>query len=312
MRIIKNLMVLMILAVTIISCEKDDEVTYEADRPTIVRLKDAELEITAIARDVLPAIDEFVLMDLRRDATRPSDMSQSLTVKVEKDQSLVTAYNTAHGTNYIELPAASYTLSPDISTVTFAPGEDVKTVRIRVDKSSLSLSNQYALGFKITSVGPGAEISTAYRSAVYSIGIKNKYDGVYSVESGVVTRYSAPGVPSGDAFSGSVAGNPDVKLITSGPNSVNFPIATAGVAGGALGWAGGAVAVAGIDGLRITVDPVTNLVTMSSAGNATLGNWAGHVNKYDPATQTFYLAFAWNPLTTPREYEVVLKYKGPR
>jgi|GEM_PF-310765 len=312
MRLIKSIPLFLVLAVMIISCEKEDEVTYEPDRPTIVRLKDAENEITAIARDVLPAIDEFVLMDIRRDATRPSDMSQPLTVKIEKDFSLVQAYNSAHGTSYIELPAASYTLSPDISNITFAPGEQVKTITIRVDKSSLSLSNQYALGFKITSVGSGATISNAFKEAVYSIGIKNKYDGVYSVVSGNVTRYTSPGVPAGDAFSGPLAGNPDVKLITSGPNSVNFPVSTAGVAGGALAWSGGTAAVAGIDGLKITIDPVTNNVTMSSAANATLANWVGHVNKYDPATKTFYLAFAWNPVTTPREYEVVLKYKGPR
>ena len=81
---------------------------------------------------------------------------------------------------------------------------------------------------------------------------------------------------------------------------------------GCLKWAYPNGSVAGINGLSISIDPVTNLVTMSSAANATLTNWAGHENKYDPITKTFYLAFRWNPAANVREYEIVLKYKGPK
>jgi hypothetical protein len=82
---------------------------------------------------------------------------------------------------------------------------------------------------------------------------------------------------------------------------------------GCLKWAATAGSnVAGINGLSIAIDPVTNLVTMASTQNLTLTNWAGHENKYDPVTQTFYLAFRWNPLANVREYEIVLKYKGPK
>jgi hypothetical protein len=70
--------------------------------------------------------------------------------------------------------------------------------------------------------------------------------------------------------------------------------------------------VAGVDGIRVTVDPVTNLTTSLSLGNATFGNWAGNPNFYDPATKTFNLAFRWNPTAATREYLVVMKFKAPR
>jgi hypothetical protein len=135
--------------------------------------------------------------------------------------------------------------------------------------------------------------------------------------SGKVTRYTSPGAPAGDVLSGDLAGNPDVSLITSGPNAVVVPV-PATPNPGTLYWAAASGSqVAGIDGLKITVDPATNLVTMSSTLNTTLANWAGstpgiNYNRYDPATKTFYLAFKWNPTSNVREYEIVLKYKGPR
>jgi len=181
MKIIKsNIPWLLVLVVLITSCEKT-EVKYEPDRKTIVKIKDAENDITQKARDVLPTIDEFILIDVRRDPTQQSDLNQPLTVKLVKDPSLIAAYNTAHGTSFVELPSASYTLSEDVTNLTFAPGEDIKTIKIKLNKTSLSLSTQYALAFRISEVGSGALISNSYKSAIYAIGIKNKWDGVYNV-----------------------------------------------------------------------------------------------------------------------------------
>jgi hypothetical protein len=70
--------------------------------------------------------------------------------------------------------------------------------------------------------------------------------------------------------------------------------------------------VAGIDGLTVFVDPVTKLVNMTSVQNLTLTNWAGKPNDYNPATKTFRISMRWNPTGNTREYEIVLKYKGPR
>jgi hypothetical protein len=134
---------------------------------------------------------------------------------------------------------------------------------------------------------------------------KNPYDGMYKVIGGQVQRYTAPGAPEvGGSLNGPLAGNQDVTLTTIDANTVEIT---------GLQWAkGSGSGVAGIDNLRATVDPVTNLVTMRSLGNATLTNWSGKVNRYDPATKTFNLAFDWNQTANRREYEIVLKYDRPR
>jgi hypothetical protein len=181
MKIFKsNIPWLLVLVVLITSCEKT-EVNYEPDRKTVVKIKDAENDITQKARDVLPTVDEFILIDVRRDPTRESDLNQPLTVKLVKDASIIAAYNTAHGTSFVELPAASYTLDKDISNITFAPGQDIVTVKIKLTKTGLSLSTQYALAYKLTEVGTGAVISGSLKQAMYAIGIKNKWDGVYRI-----------------------------------------------------------------------------------------------------------------------------------
>jgi len=295
-------MVMMLAILAIASCTKT-EVKYEDGRPTIVKTPEANAEINVIARDVLPTIEEFDLLTIDRSVTRPEDLNSPLTVKVALSPTLITDYNSAHGTSYVALPATAYTLSDDLNNIVLAAGEATKKIKIRVDKAQLDLSKQYALGFSITEVGSGAKLSVL-KDALFSIGVKNKYDGVYSYVSGLVTRYTSPGVPANDALSGPLGpANPDVELITSGANTVR-------IAG--LTWSGGTSGVGGIDPVSATVNPATNAVTMASGTNASLANWAGKPNNYDPTGKTFTLNFAWNPTTTPREYSVVLKYKGPR
>ena len=77
-------------------------------------------------------------------------------------------------------------------------------------------------------------------------------------------------------------------------------------------WSNKGGGVGGIDHTLATLDPATNLVSMSSLGNASLKNWPGKENKYDPATKTYTLNFHWNPTANVREMTLVLKYKGPR
>lgn len=276
--------------------------TGDGNRKQLVAVNGADQDIVVIARNVSPSIDSFTVIEITRNPGSQAELNSPLTVKLIKNPMLISAYNSAHGTSFVELPASSYTVLGDLNAITFQPGELVKEVRFRLDKSSLSLSAQYALGFSIAEVGAGGQIDQGMKNVLYSIGIKNAYDGVYSILSGNVIRYTAPGVPAGDALSGTVVGQPDITLATTGPNTVEIQN---------LRWANGQ-GVAGIDNLRATVDPATNLVTLQALGNATLTNWAGKENKYDPATRTFYFGFRWNPTANVREYEMVIKYKGPR
>lgn len=273
------------------------------------------------------------VVDIRRDVPSNSALNSTTVLTIKDDTSAIAFFNrdtvstNPNRTNpdelyYYQLPTAWYTVKTSSNivktggqggsySVTFNPGEFAKQIQIVIpDATVLDPSNLYALAFTITTIDASGKISNASRSVILQIGAKNDYDGVYSLLSGTVTRYTSPGVPAGDVLSGPLAGNPDIILITSGAYSCAIP--PAGVTGGFFWAYGNNSMVAGIDGLTLTVDPNTNLTNMVSAGNATLTNWAGHPNFYDPTNKTFSIAFRWNPAAATREYDVIFKYKTAR
>lgn len=246
------LAILTMLAFVFTACEKEEETSFTENRPTIIKIKDAENAVTAKARDVLPTIDNFVLIDLRRDATDAASLNQTITVKLVMDPTLIDDYNSANGTDFVELPSSAYTLSEDISNITFQPGEFVKEIRITVDKSALSLSEQYALAFTIAEASGGVMISNELRSAIYSIGIKNKWDGKYAV-TGSFQDITNP------AFVGIYPHEWD--LVTAGANTVivvdNFYLGFPGY----VFETGAGLSFYGNFGLVVEFDPVTDLIS---------------------------------------------------
>lgn len=204
----------------------------------------------------------------------------------------------------VELPTSLYTL-PNGLVVTIPKGSKDGILQLSINPSQLDPSKVYALGLSIASVDkPGYLVSGNYNSLVSRVNAKNPYDGIYSSVAGNIQRYTNPTTPTTDALNGSMAGNPDVQLVTINANTVEITN---------LQWANSGGGMAGIDNLRATIDPVTNEVTMLALGNATLRNIASTVNKYDPATKTFTLNFEWNPTANRRAVTgLVLKYNKVR
>ena len=229
---------------------------------------------------------------------------EDITVTFTKDDAAVTAVG-----GLTLLPASVLTFTSANPTVVIKKGTRVSpNFTCQINTGTLDPTKNYGMAFTISSVSKsGVAIAKNLKTVVYKIALKNQWDGIYTVVSGLVTRYNSPGVPANDALSGPLAGNSDVYLITSGVSEVDIPAS----GNGSFRWSGNG-GIGGIDGLRMAINPTTNLVTWSCAGNATLTNWAGKVNNYVPATKTFNLNFRWNPASTTREYSVVLKYKSPR
>jgi hypothetical protein len=236
--------------------------------------------------------------------------AQDVHVVLAYNNALVTAYNTANGTSLIIPTAAQYTISS--LTITIPAGQRFASVPIVIpNASTLSLTNTYALGFKIVSVDGGYNIASNMQNVLVSISVKNAYDGIYSQVSGFVQRYSGPGAPVSDGLTGPLGPSlPDVYMFTSGPTAVD-PHDGTGLGVG-ITWANGQ-GVAGIDGLKFTIDPGTNLVSPTSSTNATLVPFAGHPNTYDPALKRLSVSFRWVS-TAPafREYWNIFQYEGPR
>lgn len=305
----------LLLATTFTSCVKKDSFydknTAEPNRKQVVQLYNAENDINLIALNVLPATEDILLLEVVRYPNSQADANQPLTIKLTKDATLITNYNTANGSSYIELPLAAYTLSSDISQLTFAAGESIKQVQLHLIKSQMDLSKQYALGFTISDVGAGAVINTGLKSVLYSIGLKNQYDGKYNL---TWSNYHPTSNPNYDG------GTTVIEMHTTGANTCKmfWPDAGAYCAPAILG---GNLQYFGAQEPEYTVTG-TNAVTVQNAyaGAVTFYTMAaGYNSHYDPATKTFYAKWGYNynpggvfnPATT-REWTQQFTYTGPR
>jgi hypothetical protein len=304
------------LLISFTACIKKEVTPLTDEGATFVKILGGGFPATLIKNpiDYVTTPQTITVCDLRRDAANSDALAKTTSVIIRDDTAAVRAANA----NYIHMPASWYTLIGATKTgglggtysVNFNAGDFAKEIRINIPNAQvMNPSSLYGMGFTITGVSADGKISFE-RSVVVEIGAKNPWDGVYSITSGTVTRYNAPGVPANDVLSGPLAGNPDIFLITVGANTVAIP--PAGVLGGLFWAVGNNSMVAGVDGIRVTIDPATNLTTAVSAGNATFGNWAGKPNNYVPATKTFNLAFRWNPTSTTREYEVSMRFRRSR
>lgn len=258
--------------------------------------------------------EKVSLFNLFKDAHNSTQLNANNTVKLLVNPSIITAYNKEHGTDLAALPANYFTwlqndvvtVSGNDATVNFGNGALYGDFAIELDGSKWNnLAQKYALAFEIKDLGNIAPASSLSDTIIVQLGLKNQWDGIYSVEAGSVQRYSSPGVPtSGDALNGSLAGNPDVTLTSIDDNTVEVTN---------MRWAGGTSGIAGIDNLRFRINPTTNQVTVFSLGNPSAINVPGLENSYNPETQTFTINFHWNPTANKREIlGLVLTYKEAR
>jgi hypothetical protein len=331
-KLISSTLLLATLAVAFTGCLKDkgfDNHTYGINDPDTqppgvgfplgINAKNTFGLDAGIA--TVQVINNVAWINLEGGTPAKSDVHVTLVV----NDNLRTAYNTANGTNILSA-AGFYNVA---LTITIPAGATGVNVPINVPSTVLmNPNNTYGLGLTITAVDGGYRIAENLKNILVEISVKNKYDGVYSIVSGFVQRYTGPGAPiCCDGLTGPLVPgtNPDVLLYTAGSNRVQVQNSTSAIG---FTWSGGG-GVGGIDALFIDVDPATNNTTTFSTGaNTTVGNFAGFPNpfvppgtgpfgppapnKYDPATKTFHIAFRWNPTSTLREYDVVFKYKKPR
>jgi len=198
------------------SCKKNELKQGPNNEVTIIKLPQASEEKFSHALDFKPGLIDLQLLDVRRDIVSEAELNKTTVVKIKNNPTIVADYNAAHGTNFIALPAAAYTIDASNPyngtewTVTFNPGEFAKPIKIKLDPTKLDLSQQYALGFTITD-GGGSKISNVLNNAMIEVGVKNKYDGHYRVTGTMV-----------DVSSSSLTGYfpQDVALVTTGANTV--------------------------------------------------------------------------------------------
>ena len=322
MKLTKILTLVASAGILLTSCIKNDEGKFNSSGSTFVKLPGGADEKVALALDFKPGFQDVVLLDVRRDAPTAAELQKSVTVTIKNDPTIVSDYNTAHGTSYIPLPAAAFTIDPGNPyngtewTVTFNPNEHAKPILIKLDASKLDLSRQYALGFTIVNATGGAKISNGLQSAMVEVGVKNRYDGSYRV-TGTMVDVAAPTITGYFPQ--------DVDLITTGAASVVMVPWDLGIPGHLI-LSGTSLSYYGSFGPVFTFDLATDkVISVTNSYGQPAGNTRSAeidpsgINKWDAASHDMDVKY-WmkqpNTVTTPPYIRVTFDehfdYLGPR
>lgn len=249
------------------ACEKGAKNEIEGKGKNFVRINTAD-EVTPVLFTADAVVQTGYVAEVRRDANSASELQTAVNVRLAMDNTLLTDYNTASGEHFEALDPASYTIDP--LDLNFAAGDFVKKLKLQLDPSSLDLSKQYALAFRIAEAGSGYNIREGQGTAIYRILITNQYHGSYH-SNGFFSHPSSPRDIDKDKF-----------LTTSGASSVETEFGDLG----SSGWL-----------MRLTVGS-DNKVTLTPRG-ATNGTAQlmyddpMYPNVYDPATKTFWIKYGY-------------------
>jgi len=104
--------------------------------------------------------------------------TQDINVKFKLDPAALEAYNELEDTDYVVLPANLYAI--DAMEVTIPKGQRQVEKTIKLFTNDFDFSKNYAIPLTITESSHGI-ISGNFETAIYAVGAKNKYDGVYKV-----------------------------------------------------------------------------------------------------------------------------------
>jgi len=202
---------------------------------------------------------------------------ENITVTVDIDETLLATYNDEHsvdGASY-EMPPADFLSSNFPITVTIPKGQQLSQAKVAVKlPSDYDFTVSYALPLRITSTSVG-EVSGNFGSALYSLNVRNAYDGVYDIK-GYILREADPDL------TGNYTGE-EVAMSTVGPYSLQYDHHV---------WADHST-TGGIDGLTLTINPATNKVTVTCSTNPAVTNLPSYDSRYEPDTKTFFVSYYW-------------------
>jgi Domain of unknown function (DUF1735) len=266
------------------------------DEGRLVTLGDAKSapdQLTAVALDLVPDVETINLVYVTYDADQPAD--KDITVTLALKPTLISDFNSNNGTSLVEMPANTYTIGGGSLKVTIPKGQRKAYLPITLTKSLLDLTQAYALGFTIQSCDdPSVTIASNKIDALYNIGLKNKWDGVYRVYG----FFSHPTPANTGPFD--VSG---IHFETTGPTTVGMYHPPSG---------GGQPFILGFFGVYpvINIQP-NNSCLVSAAPQVPTTHPLGSQSRYDPATKTFYIYYAYNT-SAPRLAWDTCVYLGPR
>lgn len=300
-----RLVLIISMAALVLGCRKPHiPKQAEGKGSTIVRTPPGSgFRLAAI--DLITTSQTFGVLDVYRDAPGEAALNSATKVVISEDATVISAYNAAHNTSYVPLPTTAFTIDPSNPktgndyTLTFSPGEFYRQLKIIVPNATvLDPNKKYALGFKIRSVDNNGKISASENQVLAEVGLKNKWDGVYTVN-GTMIDLTTPTITGTYPLTW--------ELRTTGANTIAVFDKGRGTQTHNI-LSGGALSQYGTFGLNLTIDPATSKITSvvnpfgqpAANGRSAALDPTG-VNAYDPATKTFKIKyFMLQPGTTVR------------
>jgi len=146
--------------------------------PSVVKANPVALDFKSTAQ----------IIDLYARISWLKPLDRAVTINFQKDAGIITAYNKAFATNYVELAPAAFKL-PGL-TVTIPAGTLEVKVPIEVFADKIDLSKNNMLAFRIADAG-SEPVASNFRQIVIPILVKNTFEASYKV-TGYFFHPSAP------------------------------------------------------------------------------------------------------------------------
>lgn len=279
--IIKSL-VLFLAVTSLSSCLKDDRLVLDPEKGHNVIEFGNTSEISVAGSTVPLYINSFKLgqdavLEIPINYAGPkTGAPEDITVTVSiLGQETIDAYNDEQHEEFELMDAKTYSIPSN--TVIIPKGKRFGILKVNVKPDVFDLTVQYGLPLKISSVSSGI-ISGNFGTAIYSIGAKNRLDGLYNYKTSAVTSLKAGANDNG------------VSLTTTGPNTVKANLVNT---------------YANI--VIYSVDPVTNKATVINSGGIgdPITDPASH---YDPETKVLYVKWT----AGSRQFEETYTYQQER
>lgn len=279
--IIKSL-VLFLAVTTLSSCLKDDSLVLDPEKGVNV-IEFGNTSGISVAGSTVPlyvnsfplgkdATIEIPISYSGPEATAPEDITVTITVLGEETTE---AYNEEQDDHLEVMDPATYTIASN--TVVIPKGQRKGYLKVNVKPDLFDLTVKYGLPLKISSVSSGT-ISGNFGTAIYSIGAKNRLDGLYNYKTSSTTALKAN------------ANDNNVPLTTSGPNTVTANLVNT---------------YSNI--VTYSVDPTTNKATVTNSGG--IGTpITDPSSNFNPETRVLYLKWT----AGARAFEETYTYTGER
>lgn len=316
-KISKKILVFAVASVFLSSCLKDTPTTDYSDssiKPVVIIPNgnfpaNAEAPILTFETSSVPS---EIRLYARVSWSKP--LGKSIEVTFENSTAVIDEFNTKWGTHYVQLNSDAYSLPSTKVTIAADQNEAYIPITLYTDKVSLTQANM--LAFKITDAS-GETIGSNFQKVVFPIGVKNKYDGVYSARI-KATGWAAYGIQDGTTFS--VPGK-GLGVVTAGSNSVTLVSYANGNTTNLPAFTDvGGFTSFGATTPKFTFDLTTNkLINVVNTtpddgrGRTLKMNPAVTDSRYDPTAKKMYLSFIMTQNGRPDQiFYDTLTYTGAR